>query len=389
MYFLYIRIANSTLDLSWVLAEMGERVKIYEAAEFNTVYPVSEEYDKLDAFLSEHHFDCLISYLFVPEISDICQKRGLPYIGWIYDSPLFTLFHPSVKNPCNYLFIFDRAEYEHIKPLGIPHLYYLPLGVNLTRTGALNITAEDEAAYSCDISFIRKLYVDNSYNRFIHQFPTDVSTEFKLYLLENLCNWRRQKPWPRISSRTSDYISQTFGDAVLNHGYMDLDLFLGITFLSKKLAEMDRITVLNTLAEHFRVDLYTTSDTGFLKNVQVHPSVSYYSAMNKVFYLSRINLNISQPSIETGLPQRILDIMGSGGFCLSNYQEEIDDYFVIGRDIEVFHDLDELKEKTAYYLSHEEERLRISVNGYQRIRENFSYPHQLGKILKIVKEELT
>ena len=179
---------------------------------------------------------------------------------------------------------------------------------------------------------------------------------------------------------------------------MDLDLFLGITFLSKKLAEMDRITVLNTLAEHFRVDLYTTSDTGFLKNVQVHPSVSYYSAMNKVFYYeempkvfkqSRINLNISQPSIETGLPQRILDIMGSGGFCLSNYQEEIDDYFVIGRDIEVFHDLDELKEKTAYYLSHEEERLRISVNGYQRIRENFSYPHQLGKILKIVKEELT
>ncbi len=241
---------------------------------------------------------------------------------------------------------------------------------------------------SCDISFIGNLYVDNSYNRFIHQFPTDVSMELKLYLLENLCNWHRQKPWPRVSSRTSDHISQTLGDAVLNHGYMELDLFLGITFLSKKLVEMDRITVLNTLAEHFKVDLYTTSDTGFLTNVQVHPPVNYYSAMNKVFYLSRINLNISQPSIETGLPQRILDIMGSGGFCLSNYQKEIDDYFVIGKEIEVFHDLDELKEKTAYYLSHEKERLRIAINGYQKIRENFSYLHQLGQILKVLKEEL-
>lgn len=184
-------------------------------------------------------------------------------------------------------------------------------------------------------------------------------------------------------------MNQTFGDEVLNHGHMDLDLFLGITFLSKKLAQMDRITVLNTLAEHFKVDLYTRGTPSYLANVQIHPSVNYYSTMNKVFYLSRINLNITQPSIETGLPQRILDIMGSGGFCLSNYQPELEDYFVIGRDIEVFRDLEELKDKTAYYLSHEKERLTIAMNGYQRICEKFSYTRQLRQILQTVKEDLT
>ncbi len=389
MYFLFIRIANSTLDLPWALAELGEQVKAYGAAEFNPVYPpAAEEFEKLDAFLSEHHFDCLISYLFVPEISDICQRRKIPYIGWIYDSPLSTLFHPAARNPCNYLFIFDRAEYEYMKCMDIPHLYYLPLGVNLSRTGALKITAEDETTLGCDISFIGNLYEYNSYNRFIHLFPEEIAAELKLYLLDNLCNWHKDRRWPRISRRTADYIAQTFGSDVLNHGHMDLDLFLGITFLSKKLAEMERITVLNTLAGQFKVDLYTRSDPSFLSNVQVHPAVSYYSNMNKIFYLSRVNLNITQPSIETGLPQRILDIMGCGGFCLSNYQREIDDYFKIGTEIEVFHDLEELKDKVSYYLSHEEERLKISINGYRRIREEFSYLHQLKKLLNTVKEDL-
>ena len=239
MYFLFIRIANSTLDLPWVLSELGEQVKIYEAADFNPVYPVPEEFDKLDSYLSAHSFDCLISYLFVPEISEICQKQGLPYIGWVYDSPLSSLFHPAAKNPCNYLFIFFCVEYERIKALGIPHIYYLPMGVNLSRIGALNITEEDEKNFSCDISFVGNLYEYNSYNRFVHHLPVEIAAEMKLYLLENLCSWEHPKPWPRLSSTATDYISRTFGNDVLNCGHMDLDLFLGVTFLSKKLAEMD------------------------------------------------------------------------------------------------------------------------------------------------------
>lgn len=389
MHFLFIRIKNSSFDIPWALLELGEQVEIYETAEFDPLSPVPEEFEKLTAFLSDHNFDCLISYLFVPEISDICQKQNLPYIGWVYDSPLVPLFHPAVKNPCNYLFIFDRAEYEHLKSFKIPHLYYLPMGVNLSRTGALDITPEDEQKFTSDISFIGSLYEDNSYNSFISQFPEEISAELKVYLLKNLCNWHTPKPWPRVSKKTMDFMAQTFGADTWNRQSMDLDLYLGILLLSRKLAEMDRITVLNTLAEHYPVDLYTRSDCSFIRNVKVHQGVDYYTDMNKIFYLSRINLNITLPSIETGLPQRILDIMGSGGFVLTNYQQEIEDYFIIGKEIEVFRDLDELMEKVAYYLSHEKERLQIAMNGYQKVRECFSYTHQLQYILNTVKEDRT
>lgn len=389
MHFLFIRIKNSSFDIPWALLEMGKKVDIYEAAEFDPLAPVAEEFDKLEIFLLEHEFNCLISYLFVPEISDLCQKHHFPYIGWVYDSPLISLFHPSVKNPCNYLFVFDRSEYEHLKPLGIPHLYYLPMGVNLSRTGALDITSEDEKRFTCDISFIGNLYEDNSYNSFIYYFPEDIAAELKLYLVKNLCNWHKIKPWPRLSQKATDFMVQNLGADKWNRESMELDLYLGLLLLSRKLAEMDRITVLNALAEHYTVDLYTRSNCSYIRNVQVHQGVDYYTDMNKIFYLSRINLNITLPSIETGMPQRILDIMGSGGFVLTNYQREIEDYFEIGKEIEVFRDLDELMEKVPYYLSHEEERLQIAMNGYQKVRKCFSYIHQLTHILEIVEEDQT
>lgn len=387
MHFLFIRVKNSSFDIPWALLEMGEQVEIYEEAQFDPLAPVPEEFEKLDQFLSTRSYDCLISYLFVPEISDLCQTRNLIYIGWVYDSPLISLFHPAAKNPCNYIFLFDRAEYEHMQSLEIPHLYYLPMGVNLSRTGALNITPEDEKNFTCDISFIGSLYEDNSYNSFIYGLSEDVATELKLYLVRNLCNWHSVKPWPRVSPNTMAFLSETFGADIWNRNDMDLDLYLGLLFLSRKLAEMDRITVLNTLAEHYTVDLYTKSDYSYIHNVRTHPGVDYYTDMNKIFYLSRINLNITLPSIETGLPQRVLDIMGSGGFALTNYQQEIDDYFIIGKEIEVFHDVDELMEKIAWYLSHEEERLKIAMNGYLKVREKFSYTHQLQQIIQTVEND--
>ena len=73
---------------------------------------------------------------------------------------------------------------------------------------------------------------------------------------------------------------------------------------------------------------------------------------------------------------------------MSNYQAEIDEYFTIGEEIEVFRDLEELKDKTSFYLSHEKERLRIAIRGYQRIQKDFSYHQQLAHILQTVKEDL-
>lgn len=85
----------------------------------------------------------------------------------------------------------------------------------------------------------------------------------------------------------------------------------------------------------------------------------YYTAEPLVFADSSINLNITLQSIQTGIPLRVFDIMGCGGFLLSNYQEDYLEYFEPDKDFVIYNDYGDLEEKAAFYLKHEKLRKQI------------------------------
>lgn len=389
MNFLFVQTAKSTLDIPWTLIELGHTIETVEHFAFDPLAENEKGYQAVEDKIKQKKFDFVITYLYFPVISEICFKYQIPYISWTYDSPLISLFHKSIQHPTNYIFLFDLSEYEYFKQFEIPHLYYLPMGTNISRTGALSITQEDEEKFTCDLSFVGNLYENNTYNYIIQSFPEPLALELKTYLMENLCKWDKKRAWPRLSPAVVDFMVSNFKSNDWRTFDIDLDLYLGLLVLTRKLGEMERLTVLNALSEEHTIELYTNSQSPFLDKINTHSAVTYETDMNKIFYLSKINLNITLPSIETGLPQRIFDIMGCGGFVLTNYQQEIPSLFEIGKDLEVFHDLNELKEKANYYLAHEQERLNIAMNGYKKIRFAHAYTHRLKQIISTVMEDLS
>ena len=46
---------------------------------------------------------------------------------------------------------------------------------------------------------------------------------------------------------------------------------------------------------------------------------------------------------------------------------ELTDYFTIGVDLEAYFSMDELVDKCAYYLAHDEKRKQIAKNGYDKV----------------------
>jgi len=383
MNFLFISTTHTFYDLAWVLKNMGHNVETMDEYRFDPLIKNEVEKSFLFEKLSKDHYDYVISSLFIPEVSDICEDLGNVYVSWIYDSPLISLFNESVLNSCNYIFIFDHCEYLRVKNLGVKNVFHLPLAANLNRSGALNITKSDVKSYSHDISFVGKLYEENNYNEVIHILPENISLPLKSYLIRNLCKWDEPKPWPIVNEDCLNYYSSHF-DNLNFPKLMNKSEFLGIFILSRKLAEMDRLTILNTIAESNRVDLYTQSISPYLENIFVHNQVDYYTDMYKIFHLSKINLNITLPSIESGIPLRIFDILSCGGFVLSNDQPELEELFIKGKEIETFKSLQELKDKTSYYLKHDEERKKIGINGYLKVRNNYTYEKQIKKILDIL-----
>ena len=113
-------------------------------------------------------------------------------------------------------------------------------------------------------------------------------------------------------------------------------------------------------------------------------SVDYWTQMPKVFYGSRINLNFTIPNIKSGIPLRVWDVLGAGGFLMTNYQPELELYFELGKDLVIFENKRELVQKAAYYLEHEQERQKIAENGYKKVKRFHSYEQRIKEMMELL-----
>ncbi len=82
---------------------------------------------------------------------------------------------------------------------------------------------------------------------------------------------------------------------------------------------------------------------------------------------------------------RNFEIPGCGGFELSQYSPGVEDYYIIGTEISVFSNIDDLKRMVIYYLFNEEERERIRIAGYRRTK-NYTYEKRFLDIFREIEK---
>ncbi|HKM35322.1 MAG TPA: DUF3880 domain-containing protein [Lachnospiraceae bacterium] len=383
---LYLYSDRITLnDIPWGLVEIGREVEIYNQV-VSLQYYVKEEYQVLYEYLRVHDFDLAIMHNFSAMVSDVCEALHMKYLSWIFDSPLVDLYTKSFYNKCNYIFVFDKKQYERLLLRGRSHLYHMPLAVNVDRMSAIQISEEDEKKYSCDISFVGNLYTQNAFNAFSSKIPVKIRAKMVEYMKMHVLKWEKdQTIFGMLDQQDVKELTEicSLGDWVdMNPGY-----YLEVQFLSRKMAEIERVCILNALALNQKVSLFTSDHTEMLENVTVCSEISYENDAPKVFQLSKINLNMTLRSIETGVPQRVFDIMGAGGFVISNYQEELETLFAPDVEIVLYHNVAELVEKVNYYLHHEKERIRIAMNGYLKVKKQYTYDKRLECMLEMVEKQ--
>ena len=100
--------------------------------------------------------------------------------------------------------------------------------------------------------------------------------------------------------------------------------------------------------------------------IKTYPRVDYQTEMPCVLQNSNINLNLSRTLFAETI-QVVFDVLYCGGFLLTDYREDLDGLFEVGKELEVFRTDAELVDKVRYYLDHEEERNRIAQAGRERV----------------------
>lgn len=371
-------------DLIWAFLEEGYKLQPYIRS-FNAVEK-GEEYENLKneliAYIKEHSYDAVISWNYFPLVSDACEATGIPYMSWIFDHPLLHVFSKNMHNSCNHIFVFDRIFTDKLKALGA-NAYHLPLGVNTSRLSGLVITDEDIAEYSNDMAFVGSLYQRNPYNKV--KLPELIREKFDNLFIKQLGDWHNNYIYDETTDEDLEIFEKLVPiDGRENFPYISTkELYMGF-FLARKYAQTEREYVLGRLAENFNITLYNSEDDkSVLKGVVCKNAVGYETQAPKVYFSTKINLNFTIKSIESGLPLRVFDIMGVGGFLLSNYQAEFDELYEPGKEVELFSSFEELEDKAAFYLRHEKERLTIAMNGYKRTCAEHTMRQRVHKMLEI------
>ena len=101
----------------------------------------------------------------------------------------------------------------------------------------------------------------------------------------------------------------------------------------------------------------------------------------------KIVLNISNWNNDVlgGQNLRLFDVPACGAFLLTDYSEEISEYYRLGVEIETFKTSDELRDKVDFYLKHPVERERIAKLGYERALKLPSYETRMKEMIKYVE----
>lgn len=350
-------------------------------------YDVSPEFEQvIEAKIHENHYDMVFTVNYFPLISNACMRAGVKYVSWTCDNPLISMYHESVFNDCNYIFTFDKTNYLEFKGMGVEHIWYLPLAVDVNRLDTIMEEAIDIAKYQGDVAFVGSLYERNSYDKLKNRLPEYLKGYFDAVMEAQMNISGANIIEPMLTADILEQLQKYFILEKSEGSFSDLGLIFQTTVLGFKIAEVQRRRALIELSKYYRVNVYSNSDVSDLLRVLYCGSVDYWSEMPKVFRASKINLNFTIPNIKSGIPLRIWDVLGSGGFLLTNYQAEIPYYFKEGTDLVCFDGIDDLREKVGYYLTHEEERREIAYNGYQKVKREHSYIERIRTILDTISQ---
>ena len=326
--------------------------------------------------LQKTAYSAVLSVNFSPLISGVCEKQGIPYISWVYDSPVHIRNILPMKNSCNRIYFFDRGQAEEYKKQGID-ARHMPLAVD-TEIFEKAIAKTAKGKYETDISLIGKLYQTE-----YRHFTAPLSGYLRGYL-EGIVNSQMKVYGGYLIPEliTADLLEKMNADydKALSDGFVmgsrELEFLLACETTGR-----ERYLALSVLSGRYRVDLYSADQDTRLKKINFRGYADYYGEMPAIFQRSGINLNISLKTVRTGIPLRVIDIMGCRGFTLSNYQEELMEYFAPGEECAVYENLEDMFLKADYYLKHEEERKRIAAAGFEKVKRDFTFAERLGKML--------
>ncbi len=336
---------------------------------------------KIDKALRDGEFDFVFSVNYFPVVAKICHKLNIRYVSWSYDAPLNVVnIEETLGLSTNKVYMFDRQQVNFYRAKGFDNVEHLPLAVPVERYDRIIVSENDKKKYGSSVSFVGSLYKDllGSYISLLGDYDKGYITAickaqsniYGAYIVND-----------NITDELIDRINERYREV-----NPDTKIVMSREALSYAMASHvtreDRLTILGVLSSKCDLKYFSGENNDILKNATYGGRVDYINEMPKVFKSSTVNLNITLRILQSGIPLRALDIMGCGGFLLSNYQPELAEYFKDGEEMVMYTSIEDAIEKALYYAKNTDKAKTIKIKGYEKVKKEFNYSRIINGMMK-------
>ena len=116
-------------------------------------------------------------------------------------------------------------------------------------------------------------------------------------------------------------------------------------------------------------------------NIHYQPSTRNYQDSSKIYQSSRINLNISSLQFDSAVNNRVIDIILSSGFVLTDKRGDFATICPYATEVS-FETPEEMNEKIAYYsdASNHSRYYDLKIAIYESFKSNFTYANTIDYI---------
>jgi spore maturation protein CgeB len=245
------------------------------------------------------------------------KRLGIKTIHWFTDDPYYFDYTKFKASFFDVIFTQEKSCVAHYKSSGCKNVHFLPLAANLD----VFQPKEVEDKYKSDI-----LFIGNAFRNRVNLFDSIADYLYRKDTKIVGNNWERLKNYSLL-----------------------------------------------------RPKIYSSWATP-------EETAKYYNGAKIVLNIHRLHddslINYNSNKIKaTSVNPRTFEISACGAFQLTDIRKDLPTFYTPGVDISMYKSPQELLEKIEYYLSHEQERRTIALNGLNKTRELHAYRNRINELL--------
>ena len=308
---------------------------------------------------------------------DLLERLQLPLASWFVDNPqLIIHLYKNLISSWTTLFTWDADNIPELRAQGYEHVCYLPLGTNPDRFRP-GLEKLPSRLFPTRVSFVGNSMV----------FKVEQKLR-KNHFPEALLEGYQETAAAFTASPERSIRRFVLNDTRRASAYEALPTDeLRLEYEAMLTWEATRQYRAECAAAMLPFNPVIVGDAGWKDIFQtqapwhLHPEVSYYDGLPRVYPFSDVNFNCTSQQMKGAVNQRVFDVPAAGAFVLTDWREQMDALLEPGKEVIAYHTPEEAAELAAYYLAHPAERKQIAQAGRRRVLAEHTWEKRLSSIV--------